>query len=176
LNSLPTVATARADFNSCRAHDLARLIDPAAVPAARAADASSRFTYFETSSRFIVVSGPRRQSPQTDDRVRDTEPVRVVRPARAGRAWGCVLIAQVRAVDKRRQVPSVDPQSRTGTCRGHGAQRRRPATVVLSQCIRSHWPQHPTRQRNPLSWRTRLWGDQSWIGRRAGATFTVSMP
>ena len=51
-------ATARAEFNSSPAQYLARLVDSSAVPAARAADASSRFAYFETPARFIVVSGP----------------------------------------------------------------------------------------------------------------------
>lgn len=52
------VATARDEFNRSPALYLARLVDPSAVPAERAADASSRFAYFETSTRFIVVSGP----------------------------------------------------------------------------------------------------------------------
>lgn len=52
------MASARASFNAGPASQLARLVDPASVPAERAADASSRFAYFETSTRLIVVSGP----------------------------------------------------------------------------------------------------------------------
>ena len=52
------VATARDEFNRSPARYLAGLVDPSAVPAERAADASSRFAYFETPTRFIVVSGP----------------------------------------------------------------------------------------------------------------------
>ena len=59
---LSAAASARAQFNAGPVHQLARLVDPSAVPAARAADASSRFAYFETSTRLIVASGPQEGS------------------------------------------------------------------------------------------------------------------
>ena len=52
------MATARASFNAGPASQLARSVDPSSVPSERAADASSRFAYFETSACFIVISGP----------------------------------------------------------------------------------------------------------------------
>ena len=56
--SISTVASARASFNAGPALELARSVDPSSVLSERAADASSRFTYFETPTRFIVISGP----------------------------------------------------------------------------------------------------------------------
>jgi hypothetical protein len=52
-----TVAEERAAFNSQVAPSLARKVDDAAVLSERSADASSRFSYFESSMGFIVVAG-----------------------------------------------------------------------------------------------------------------------